>query len=154
MKTVLTILSISIVGFLSFKSKSQLTDISSQTKVERPEITPTLTHNYYLQKPDKLQASVKASNEIGRQSAFDKNVSNRTYRPDNNPVTYDENPANYPLYKPKTYTNTYSTEVQSPTHYNAIPEGACAVCRDGSYSFSQNRRGTCSHHGGVARWLK
>lgn len=27
-----------------------------------------------------------------------------------------------------------------------------AVCRDGSYSYSQHRSGTCSHHGGVARW--
>jgi hypothetical protein len=24
---------------------------------------------------------------------------------------------------------------------------------DGTYSFSQSRRGTCSHHGGVAKWL-
>jgi len=35
----------------------------------------------------------------------------------------------------------------------SIPAGASAICRDGTYSFSQNRRGTCSHHGGVARWL-
>jgi hypothetical protein len=26
------------------------------------------------------------------------------------------------------------------------------MCADGTYSFSQHRRGTCSHHGGVARW--
>lgn len=30
---------------------------------------------------------------------------------------------------------------------------ATAVCRDGTYSYSRNRRGTCSHHGGVAQWL-
>ena len=33
------------------------------------------------------------------------------------------------------------------------PPGATAVCRDGTYSFSQHHSGTCSHHGGVARWL-
>ena len=33
------------------------------------------------------------------------------------------------------------------------PPGATALCRDGSYSFSQHRSGTCSHHGGVATWL-
>lgn len=33
------------------------------------------------------------------------------------------------------------------------PAGATAKCRDGTYSYSQNRRGTCSHHGGVAQWL-
>ena len=52
------------------------------------------------------------------------------------------------------YTNSKGTVVQSPTHYNKPPEGATAQCRDGSYSFSQNHRGTCSHHGGVAKWLQ
>lgn len=33
------------------------------------------------------------------------------------------------------------------------PPGATALCRDGTYSFSQHRSGTCSYHGGVARWL-
>jgi S1-C subfamily serine protease len=35
----------------------------------------------------------------------------------------------------------------------SAPKGATAQCRDGTYSFSQSRRGTCSSHGGVARWL-
>ena len=50
------------------------------------------------------------------------------------------------------YTNSYGNRVQSPTYYDSRPAGATALCRDGSYSFSQSRRGTCSHHGGVARW--
>src|SRR5437899_6854128 len=33
------------------------------------------------------------------------------------------------------------------------PPGATALCRDGTYSYSQHRSGTCSHHGGVAKWL-
>ncbi len=33
------------------------------------------------------------------------------------------------------------------------PPGATARCKDGTYSFSQTRQGTCSHHGGVAEWL-
>ncbi|MBO2462660.1 DUF3761 domain-containing protein [Actinomadura violacea] len=33
------------------------------------------------------------------------------------------------------------------------PAGASAVCRDGTLSYSAHRRGTCSHHRGVARWL-
>jgi uncharacterized protein YraI len=51
------------------------------------------------------------------------------------------------------YTNTYGQRVQSPTYYQTAPAGATALCRDGTYSFSRSRRGTCSHHGGVARWL-
>jgi hypothetical protein len=35
----------------------------------------------------------------------------------------------------------------------APPTGATARCNDGTYSFSQHRSGTCSHHGGVATWL-
>lgn len=53
----------------------------------------------------------------------------------------------------KTYVNTSGNTVQSPTYYNSQPAGATAKCRDGTYSFSQSRRGTCSHHWGVEEWL-
>jgi len=53
----------------------------------------------------------------------------------------------------KHYTNSSGNRVQSPTYYNSAPAGATALCWDGTYSFSQNRRGTCSHHGGVKIWL-
>lgn len=53
----------------------------------------------------------------------------------------------------KYYTNSRGERVQSPTHYNSAPPGATALCRDGTYSYSRSRRGTCSHHGGVAKWL-
>lgn len=54
------------------------------------------------------------------------------------------------------YINANGNEVHSPAHSKsgAIPNGASAQCRDGSYSFSQNHRGTCSHHGGVGVWLR
>jgi len=53
------------------------------------------------------------------------------------------------------YTNSQGNVVHSPAHSKSgvVPNGATAQCRDGSYSFSQNHRGTCSHHGGVAQWL-
>jgi len=53
------------------------------------------------------------------------------------------------------YTNSRGNRVRSPTRTpdNQPPAGATARCRDGTYSFSQSRRGTCSHHGGVAKWL-
>lgn len=46
-------------------------------------------------------------------------------------------------------------EVHSPARstHDQLPAGASAKCRDGTYSFSQHRRGTCSHHGGVGVWL-
>ena len=46
-------------------------------------------------------------------------------------------------------------EVHSPARstHDQVPAGASAKCRDGTYSFSQHRRGTCSHHGGVWAWI-
>jgi hypothetical protein len=38
-------------------------------------------------------------------------------------------------------------------HGGSPPPGATARCRDGTFSFSRHHSGTCSHHGGVARWL-
>lgn len=36
-----------------------------------------------------------------------------------------------------------------PTH----PPGVTALCNDGTYSYSQSSRGTCSGHGGVLVWI-
>jgi len=52
-----------------------------------------------------------------------------------------------------TYVNSQGNTVHSPAYSNRAPVGATAVCRDGAYSFSQSRRGTCSYHGGVSQWL-
>jgi hypothetical protein len=53
------------------------------------------------------------------------------------------------------YVNSAGKNVHRPAHTVSgnAPDGATAKCRDGSYSFSQSRRGTCSHHGGVEEWL-
>lgn len=50
------------------------------------------------------------------------------------------------------YTNSRGNQVHSPAYSNSIPSEATAKCSDGTYSFSQSRQGTCSHHGGVSRW--
>ena len=51
------------------------------------------------------------------------------------------------------YVNSKGRIVKRPENCSGSPAGATARCRDGTYSFSQSRRGTCSHHGGVASWL-
>ncbi len=53
------------------------------------------------------------------------------------------------------YVNSRGEWVPSParTLSDSAPPGASAHCRDGTYSFSRSRSGTCSHHGGVAEWL-
>ncbi|MCL2282634.1 MAG: DUF3761 domain-containing protein [Fibromonadales bacterium] len=47
------------------------------------------------------------------------------------------------------YTNSKGNTVCSPSKNNV--GGATAICKDGTYSYSQSRQGTCSRHGGVAR---
>lgn len=53
------------------------------------------------------------------------------------------------------YQNVDGNEVHSPADSTngSVPAGATAQCGDGTYSFSQNHSGTCSHHDGVAQWL-
>lgn len=51
------------------------------------------------------------------------------------------------------YVNARGNCVHRPVRAIRAPVGATAKCRDGTYSFSQSRRGTCSWHGGVAAWL-
>lgn len=52
------------------------------------------------------------------------------------------------------YVNSVGEQKPSPVKTNGgAPAGATARCRDGSYSFSSSRSGTCSRHGGVAEWL-
>lgn len=50
-----------------------------------------------------------------------------------------------------TYVNSAGNTVCRPSRTNT--GGATAICEDGTYSYSQSRRGTCSHHGGVQSWL-
>ncbi|MGO9427368.1 DUF3761 domain-containing protein [Rhodoblastus sp.] len=49
------------------------------------------------------------------------------------------------------YVNSSGHWVHSPTCPGA-PGHHEAICRDGRESHSEHRRGTCSHHGGVAHW--
>jgi hypothetical protein len=61
-------------------------------------------------------------------------------------------PDEYDLQSHHCYTNQdgYSVHSPSSTYNGAPPVSATAQCADGTYSYSQHRSGTCSHHGGVA----
>ena len=51
------------------------------------------------------------------------------------------------------YVNVDGQCVPDPESASSAPAGATAECKDGTYSFSQHRSGTCSGHHGVAEWL-
>ncbi len=48
---------------------------------------------------------------------------------------------------------TATKSAPTATASNTDPTGATAKCKDGTYSKSAHRSGTCSSHGGVAEWL-
>jgi hypothetical protein len=60
-----------------------------------------------------------------------------------------------------TVTNTplpTRTSISTITPIPPLPtsdplQGVTAICNDGTYSYSQSSRGTCSHHGGVREWI-
>jgi Protein of unknown function (DUF3761) len=52
-----------------------------------------------------------------------------------------------------TYMNRDGQPVPRPETCSSAPSKATAQCRDGTYSFSMHRSGTCSHHEGVGKWL-
>lgn len=51
------------------------------------------------------------------------------------------------------YTAHSGHQVHRPMQASRAPGGASAHCADRSWNFSESRRGTCSHNGGVSRWL-
>lgn len=57
-----------------------------------------------------------------------------------------------------TYRNSFYCEAGYDLRQRQLPVidyyyGASALCRDGTYSFSDNRSGTCSWHRGVLQWF-
>jgi hypothetical protein len=51
------------------------------------------------------------------------------------------------------YINSAGNCIPRPSPTTAAGRTPTAVCRDGAYSYSASRSGTCSGHGGVAQWL-
>jgi hypothetical protein len=94
------------------------------------------------------RVTYKDSTEVGREK-----VSERVVTPAKNKIVLIGSYV-FPTFKPSNitgggYINTYGNYIPSPGTSSA---GASAKCSDGTYSYSQSRRGTCSYHGGVSIW--
>jgi Protein of unknown function (DUF3761) len=61
----------------------------------------------------------------------------------------DEQEKSPELSRDRHYINSDGDSVHSPSYSKTVPAGATAQCSDGTYSVSQQRRGTCSDHGSV-----
>jgi hypothetical protein len=72
-------------------------------------------------------------------------------------VSSSPTPTPTPSTSSPTPTPTPSTSSPTPTPTNSSPTNSwppdsTAKCKDGTYSYSKTRSGTCSGHGGVAQW--
>ena len=56
-----------------------------------------------------------------------------------------------PPAQPRIIRESPKIESRTPSEKSLSPT---AICRDGSLSYSSSRRGTCSHHKGVLKWIK
>jgi hypothetical protein len=115
-------------------SSQEVKGASSQTSIETAVLpsetpTPTPTQNPSPTAKPTLTPTVKPTPEPTSQPSTGSGSSNDNY-----------------------YINSQGNTVHSPAYADSKPSGASAKCKDGTYSFSQNRRGTCSGHGGVAVW--
>lgn len=112
------------------------------TKVVQEGQSGTKIVEYEVTYTDGKKTRQKVVSEKVTRNPVDKIVANGTYVKPQAQVRYCAN---------GTYVNTYGNTVCRPSTTNT--GGATAICRDGTYSYSQSRRGTCSHHGGVRTWL-
>ncbi len=115
-----------------------------------------------------LGASCKSSSKSGISNATNTPVATKTAGATNTPAaTATLAPTSTPLPPVPTATSVppqqQAPQQAQPTEPPAqvqpspvpqgAPSGATALCNDGTYSYSQHRSGTCSHHGGVAQWI-
>lgn len=149
MKKILSILAFAFFAFLSF-SQIQVTTAGINLRD-----APSSSGHVLSVIPKGAQLELSGACEQGWCPAEYAGVSgyvSQAYLQDVQGQAVETN-ANEPQSPVHYYTNVSGQRVQAPTKYASPPEGASAQCADGTYSFSQHRRGTCSHHGGVSRWL-
>jgi hypothetical protein len=92
--------------------------------------------------------------EVEQQDDSDETQPEVTKAPSDDEQEQSEDEQSSELSNNNHYINSDGESVHSPAYSNTVPAGATARCSDGTYSFSQHRQGTCSHHGGVAAWLR
>ena len=110
------------------------------TQIQTKGANGVLTHTYQVTYTDGIETNRSLAVDTITTPAINEVILHGTKTPD-------------PVCDNGTYVNTYGNTVCRPYSSSSAPAGASAQCSDGTYSFSQTRRGTCSHHGGVATWL-
>lgn len=110
------------------------------TQTRTKGVNGVLTHTYQVAYTDGVETSRSVSVDSITTPAINEVI-----------VIGTKAPA--PICENGTYVNSAGNTVCRPYSSSSTPTGATARCGDGTYSFSQSRSGTCSHHGGVSTWL-
>ncbi|WP_051671132.1 DUF3761 domain-containing protein [Acinetobacter sp. ETR1] len=122
-----------------FNTKGDWANISAD---EIYEYWIDLHHVCFTQNCWAKKTSYSSSNNLENKYSINKKINNSISKTYNSKTTSG-----------KGYVNSNGNYISSPRKSNTKPNGATAKCRDGTWSFSQSTRGTCSRHGGVSSWL-
>lgn len=55
---------------------------------------------------------------------------------------------------PEAAAGGYVAKPGDPAKVEPMPEGATALCKDGTWTKSHNHNGACASHKGIVRWLQ
>ena len=55
---------------------------------------------------------------------------------------------------PEATAGEYVAKPGDPANVTPMPEGATALCKDGTWTKTHNRTGACASHKGIVRWLQ
>ena len=153
-------LAFSLIGclalFIFFDSLSVSTSVATATSVISL-VNPTLAVATPLSVSQQQSIHERATGNSVTPTYTPTPTAINANNPSLTPTTIPSATAVTPILLPtKVPTSTYPS-VYIPPSDLTIPDngsGASAICNDGTYSYSAHRRGTCSHHGGVAQWLR
>jgi hypothetical protein len=128
--------------------------LQGQTTVRTPGVNGVRTHTYQVTYTDGVETGqTEISNQVTQQPVAQVVAHGTKVAPA--PAPTPTQPVQAPTQNcpSGTYVNSAGNTICRPTAANVAPQGATAKCGDGTFSYSQSRRGTCSSHGGVAAWL-
>jgi hypothetical protein len=143
-----------IASLLGFLSAGSLSNAQSPDQVKYDSSAPSITCLYGYSANSYGSCSKNYSytpQTIAPYKAPSYSYTPRTIAPYKAP-TFNYTPRTIAPYKAPTFNYTPQTVApyKAPSYSMNSPS---AICRDGTYSYSQNRSGTCSWHGGVSSWL-
>ncbi len=132
------------IPFQTIKKDDDTLEVG-KTKIIQSGVDGTKEFVYEVTYTDEIETKRELISEETKKEAVDKIVASGTKK-----ITSTSSSSLAVSCGEDYYKNVDGNCVHRPS---SEPAGASAKCKDGTYSYSQHRSGTCSSHGGVAEWL-